>query len=292
MSAETSDWTVLNLLNWTKDYLARAGVDSPRLAAEMLLVDALDCPARIHLYARFSYRPSESERERFRELVRRAAGREPVAYLVGAKEFYSLRMKVCPDVLVPRPESEILVDQALAHIGKLARPAGVLDACTGSGAIGIAIAVNARDAKVLLTDVSEAAVRIAAENAETNGVSERVLAAPADLLELPEAWDGPDRFDVITANPPYVRAGEEVAPEVAVEPDVALYAGEEGTELLARLIAQAPDRLAEGGLLLVEFGWDQADAVRDLICAAEAFYEPKILLDHQELERVAAAVRK
>jgi release factor glutamine methyltransferase len=172
----------------------------------------------------------EFDRERgaldaFRQMVKRAAAREPVAYLVGSKEFYSLRFKVTPDVLVPRAETEILVSEAIGHLRCLGRPGRVWDICTGSGCVAVAVAVQAPDAQVLATDVSTAAVAIAAENAAAHGLGERVRCRTADLLTLPEDCADWRDSDVITANPPYVADGEPVAEEVKREPAVALRGG-------------------------------------------------------------------
>jgi len=284
-------WTVLTLLNWTKQYLAREQVDQPRLAAEVLLAHALGCD-RIDLYTRFDYEPTVPQRDRFRGLVRRAADHEPVAYLVGSKEFYSLALKVTPAVMIPRPETEIIVSEALGHLAGLGRPGFAWDVCTGSGCVAVAVAVNHPEVTVLATDVSADALAVAAQNAEAHGVARRVRFLQADLLDLPTEWGGPERFDLITANPPYVARDEQVAPEVTHEPDLAIWAGRKGTELLERIIDEAPCRLEPGGALIVEFGLGQADAVCDRMVDGGAFYEPHVVRDHQDLDRTAVAIRK
>ena len=280
-------WTVLRLLNWTKEHFVKAGVDEPRLAAEVLLACALRCP-RIMLYARFEYEPNAEELAAFRERVKRAAGHEPVAYLVGEKEFYSLAFTVTPAVLIPRGETELLVDEAVKHLRSLGRPGRVWDAFTGSGCVAVAVAVQAKDATVLATDVSPEAVAVAAGNAKRHKVDSRVRCEVVDRLDWPE----PGEFDVLTANPPYVALGAPVGQGVRHEPASALYAGADGMDFIAPLVRDAPKRLAPGGALVLEFGYDQADRVRDLIVAGGAFAEPRILRDHQGIERAAAAVRK
>jgi release factor glutamine methyltransferase len=293
MAQSNEPWTVLRLLNWTKEYFARQGVDSPRLATEMLLSHVLGC-SRIELYARFNHEPTPEQLTAFREMVRRGSAHEPVAYLVGSKEFYSLPLKVTPDVLIPRPETEIVVDQAVAYLKDLGRAGLVWDVCTGSGCVAVAVARNAPKAKVLATDVSEAAVAVAAGNAEANGVAGRVVCRVADMLALPEdigELDVSVGFDVITANPPYVADADRVAECVKHEPRVALFSGPEGLEMMRRLIDQAPERLRTGGWLITEFGMEQADDVRDLLSDNGAFAEPEILTDQQDLERVAVAER-
>ena len=289
-SAE-QQWTVLKLLNWTKEFFAQSGVESPRLAAEVLLAHTLGCQ-RIELYARFDQTPDDARRAAFREFVRKAAEHQPIAYLVGYKEFYSLRMKVTPDVLVPRSETEMLVQQAVAQLAPLQRDSTAWDVCTGSGCVAVALACQAQTAAVLATDVSASAVAVAAENAAAHGVDARTRCRTADLLALPDDCTEMAPFDVITANPPYVADGDEVADCVHHEPAAALYAGKDGLDFLRPMIADSPALLRGGGALILEFGLGQADALRDMIVATGAFEEPRILRDHQQIERCAVAVRR
>ena len=282
-------WTVLRLLNWTRDHFARVGLDSPRLTAEVLLAHALDCP-RIELYTRFADVPDPQCRAAFRGLVERAAAHEPAAYLVGYKEFYSLRFRVTPDVLVPRSETELIVTEAVAHLRSLGRDAAMWDACTGSGCIAIAVAGQVGDVSVLATDVSPAAVAVAEQNAADHGLNGRVRCMVADLLVPPGGGAG-RRFDVITANPPYVATGDEVGPATRHEPPTALYAGPDGLDAIRKIIAQAPGVLKPGGRLIMEFGHTQADTVRDCVVRGGAFAEPSIIRDHQNIERTVVAVR-
>ena len=283
-------WTVLRLLSWTKEYLARAEVDAPRLSAEVLLAHALDCP-RVMLYARHDYLPKSEELAAFREHVRRAAAQEPVAYLVGRKEFYSLAFKVTPHVLVPRPETEILVGEAVAHLRPLGRDVTVWDACTGCGCVAIAVAHEVPAASVLLTDVCPAALAVADENVRAHDLADRARTRQADLLTLPEDCADLAPFDAITANPPYVADGYPLSETVRHEPPAALYGGPDGMDFLPRLIRQAPPLLRDGGKLILEFGYDQASAVRDAVVADGHFDEPKILRDHHQIERAMVATR-
>ncbi len=282
-------WQVTRLLEWTKNYFARASLDKPRLTAEMLLAKSLQCE-RLDLYTRFDYTPTKSELKTFRKLLLRAIAHEPPAYLVGHKEFYSLEIKVTADVLIPRPETEILVEQAIGHVRKLTRGPVVWDTCTGSGCVAVAIAANVVGAHVLATDISPEALAVARENVSAHGLDARVTCCLADLLTLP-AEAAVDLFDVITANPPYVATGDPVADTVRHEPSAALYAGETGLDFIERIVNDAPGHLRAGGLLVMEFGIDQADDVRDMIVRSGAFAEPTIHHDHQGLERTAAAIR-
>ncbi|MFB3892065.1 MAG: peptide chain release factor N(5)-glutamine methyltransferase [Phycisphaerae bacterium] len=291
MTSEPAVWTVLRLLNWTKDYFGKAGIEDPRLSAEILLAHVLACK-RIELYTRFDYQPTPAELDQYRSLVQRARQFEPIAYLVGRKEFYSLALKITPDVLVPRPETELLVGEALGHLRGLGRAGLAWDVCTGSGCVAVATAVNWADATVLATDISPAAVAVATENAAALGVAARVRCRTADLLTLPEDCRDLKDFDVITANPPYVSANQGISETVKREPPAAVWGGKDGLDFIRPLIAAAPAVLRPGGLLALEFGFGQADAVRDLIVAGGKFDEPRILRDHQGIERAAAAVRR
>ncbi len=293
------DWTVLKLLDWTRGYLQRHGVEQPRLCAEILLAGTLGC-SRIELYARHEYRPDDAQKGRFRELIQRAAAHEPVAYLVGVKEFYSLPLEVNADVLIPRPESEILVDEALGHLTTFAKPHAVWDVATGSGAVACAIAKNAPGVTVLASDISPQAVAVAKRNAERLGLiggrepddGPRVRVEVADMLEVPPEWETWVPLEVITANPPYVATGEWVAECVKHEPEVALYGGADGLDFVRRLIADAPDRLVAGGALIMEFGFQHGQAVRELVEGDERYHRARtrILTDHQDIERVVVAV--
>jgi len=290
MAQQDLPWTVLRLINWTKEYFVRVGVQDPRLAAEVLLAHVLDC-SRIQLYARFEVQPTAEQLAAYRALVARARAHEPVAYLVGSKEFYSLSFKVTPDVLVPRPETESLVSEAVEHLRALGRPGRMWDACTGSGCVAVAAAKHVPEVQVLATDVSKPAVDIARENAEAHGLGDRVRCRVADLLSLPPDCPEWSQCDFLSANPPYVADGDDVAEEVKHEPSIALYGGADGLHFVRRMVAAAPAVLAPGGRFAMEFGMEQADAVRDLVDDTDAFDEPVILLDHQGLERTIVAVR-
>ena len=291
MPTNNEPWTVLKLLDWTRGHFEQTGVESPRLCAEVLLGHCLDCP-RVQLYARFDYHPTPAELAQYRQLVRRAAEGEPVAYLVGKKEFYSLEILVTPDVLIPRPETEMLVDQAIAHLRNVSSDGVMWDVCTGSGCVAVAVARHTPHVTVLATDISRKAVQLAGENAARYDLSARVTCTAADLLTVPAEWTGGVEFDVITANPPYVADGDEVGPSVKFEPQSALLAGPDGLDVLRPLIAAAPEFLKSGGILCLEFGAGQADDVRNLLVATSAFEEPTILRDHQNLERTAVAKKK
>lgn len=252
--SQSDAWTVGRLLQWTTDYLKSRGADSPRLDAEVLLAHALGCP-RIGLYTSFDEVPGDAARTAFRELVRQRAEGMPVAYLVGRREFFSLNFHVTPDVLIPRPETELLVVRLLdlaARRGAASRPPRIVDVGTGSGIIAVCAARHLPDSRVTAVDHSAAALAIARRNAAEHGVADRVEFVEGDLLEdLPAE----QQFDFVVSNPPYVRTSEMAQLDPSVrehEPRQALEAGPRGTEVIERLVPQAAERLVSGGWLLLE----------------------------------------
>ncbi|MDR1491329.1 MAG: peptide chain release factor N(5)-glutamine methyltransferase [Planctomycetaceae bacterium] len=278
--SQAEQWTVKRLLEWTTEYFKKNSTDSPRLDAEILLAQSLSCK-RIDLYIRFAQLPSESERTKFRELVKRRAAGEPVAYLVGYKEFYSLPFEVTRDTLIPRPETEHLVVESLDILAKMSGSGNlsVCDVGTGSGAVAIAIAKNAPKCRVTAVDISDAALEVAKRNAQKHEVAGRITFLAADLLS---AFPEHPIFDLIVSNPPYVSESEyeKLSPDVKnYEPKSALLAGEDGTATIRRLAEQAAPRLRQNGFFLTELspmiaeriaetlrqlGWRHVRTVRDL----------------------------
>jgi release factor glutamine methyltransferase len=286
-------WTLLRLINWTRDHFTSHQVDSPRLAAEVLLAHVLGCE-RMALYTRFGEVPASEQLAAFRELVKRAAEHEPVAYLVGHRDFYSLQLAVTPEVLIPRSETELVVDKAVEYLRGLGRPGACWDICTGSGAVAIAVAANVPDVTVLATDISEAATDLAGRNAAAHDVAGRVDVAAADLLAWPAGRDGPRVFDVITANPPYVTESDmaDLPPEVRREPRQALAGGADGLDFIRRILTDAPDILADGGLLAMEIGYNQAATVWDLLLQIDRYEQAQFFRDSAGIERVLVAYKK
>lgn len=289
--AET--WTVGRLLQWTTDYLKRHGSESARLDAEVLLAHALGCP-RIGLYTSFDQEPGEPARNQFRDLVRRRAEGEPVAYLVGRREFYSLAFRVSPAVLVPRPETEHLV-VALLDLVRQRAPAAAAEICdvgTGSGIIAVCAAKYLPAARVTAIDSSPEALVVARANAAEHGVAERIQFLEGDLLgPLAEGR----QFDLVASNPPYVSEPEwgSLAPDVRdFEPRAALVAGPAGTEVIERLIPQAAERLRPGGHLLVEISPMIHAAVAALIETEPRLELQPTIKDLARHARVAVAQRR
>ena len=259
-------WTVGRLLTWTADYLKGTGSDASRLDAEVLLAESLGC-RRIELYTSFHDEPDESVRTAFRELVRRRGAGTPVAYLVGHREFYSLEFRVTPDVLIPRPETELLVVTLLdlARQRDARKRPRIADIGTGSGIIAVCAAKHLPDARVTAVDISEPALEVARGNAIDHGVADSIEWIHSDLLgSLPA-----DRqFDFIVSNPPYVTTAEmqTLAPDVRDhEPRGALEAGPRGTEVIDSLVPEAAKRLTSGGWLLIEIGPSIHDAARAIM---------------------------
>ena len=283
-------WTVLRLLNWTAEHFKQRGSDSPRLDAEVLLAHAKGCE-RIQLYTAFDEIVSDEVRARFRELVKRRADGMPVAYLVGQREFFSLRFRVTPDVLIPRPETEFVVIAALDHLKQFGGNSAA-DIGAGSGAIAVAIARHAPQVQVTAIDNSRAALAIAAENARAHAVADRIEFIKSDLLAaIPP---GP-QFAVIASNPPYISQSEYDALPPTVknfEPRSALLAGPQGTEVIERIIPQAAERLLPGGLLVVELSPMIAGQVIEMIERNGRFEPATIGKDLGGQARIAKAVRK
>lgn len=272
--------TLLEVLRRSTGYLDRHGSSSARLDAELLLAHALGV-RRIDLYLQFERALEEPELQRCRDLIGRRARGEPVAYLLGQKEFMKLELEVTPAVLVPNPDSELLVERAVSWARERATqqtPAGpggssepallrVADVGTGSGCIAVAIAHYVPAAHVWATDDDEAALEVARRNVARHELTERVTVARGDLLEpLPE------QVDLICANLPYVAEGAALSADVAAQPGHALFAGDGGAALLRRLLAEAPSRLSGGGMVLAELDEAVGTSLDLSIYAGHRFY--------------------
>lgn len=316
--SDSQEWTVGRLLTWTTDYLKQHGAASPRLDAEVLLAAARGCQ-RIELYTAFDQIADEATRAVFRDSVRRRAAGEPVAYLVGHREFFSLSFQVTRDVLIPRPETEHLVVECLdllkqfparGSVPSSSQPPDassasqppdaspprpqlrVADVGTGSGAIAVSIARHAPTCRVTAIDISAAALEIARNNAHQHQVAERIEFVQGDLLaDLP-----PERqFDIIASNPPYVSQAEWDQLPVEIkdyEPRLALVGGPTGCETIARLIPQAAEHLGPGGWLLMEISPMTEAAVRQQLTQDGRFAAIQTVKDLAGLARVIKAQRQ
>lgn len=282
-------WTVGRLLSWTTDYLKKRGSESPRLDAEVMLASVLDWE-RVQLYTHFEDEVGEAERARYRDLVRRRAEGAPVAHLVGRKEFYSLRFDVSPAVLIPRPESEFVVMEAIEALKTLKEPR-LVDVGTGSGCLAIACAFKLPDARVAAVDLSPAALDVARQNARRHNLTDRVEFLEGDLL-APLAGAPP--FDAIVSNPPYIPTADVANLEPGVrdhEPTLALDGGPDGLDVVRRLIQQAAPMLKPGGRLILEIGAAQETPVRELIAEAGVWELRPTVRDLQGHPRVIHATR-
>ena len=273
--------TIVEVLKLSSDYLQKHGSDSSRLDAEVLLAHSLGL-RRLDLYLKFDRQLSEGELSVYRGLVARRAKGDPVAYLVGHKEFMGLDFEVTPDVLVPNPDTEVLVQRAVAIARESERPLRVADVGTGSGCIAIAVAHYAANTDVWASDVSRAALEVAAHNVARHGLADRVHLVQGDLMS---AMTG--EFDLVCANLPYVAAAAVLPAEVAAQPAGALYAEEGGAALVSRLLTATPARLLPGGRVLAELDPSIATAVVET--AGRNFAGHRLLRDWGGHDRVLEA---
>ncbi len=284
-----NEWTIQRLLTWVTEYLTQKGVDAPRLSAELLLSHVLGLK-RIELYTQYNKVVAQEQLTQLRGLVKRAGEHEPVAYLVGRTEFYSIEFEVTPDCLIPRPETELLVQRSIEFLRKRTGPQQVCDLCTGCGIIAVAIAKNVPDTKVMATDISEPALAVAARNVAKHKLADRIELRHGDLFEplVPQL----DVFDLIACNPPYVSAPEYEALDRNVkdyEPRIALYAGQDGLDVYRRIVEKVREFLKPDGILLLEIGYQQGPAVRELLEQTGVFAPIRIDKDLQGHDRVVAA---
>ena len=260
----TQTWTTLAVLDWTTKRFADHGIGAARLEAQLLLAHALQC-SRTQLYMAFDKPLGDAELASYRELIKRRLAGEPVAYLVDEHEFWGLPLVIESSVLVPRPDTETVVEVALALVDRTAA-LRVLDLCTGSGALALALAKELPAARVVATELSPAAAEVARTNVAKLGFAERVEIRTGDLF-APVAGE---RFDLVVSNPPYIATAviATLAPEVLREPVMALDGGPDGLAFYDRICTAARDFLAPGGALVVEHGYDQAGAVGERFAAA------------------------
>lgn len=280
-------WTIGRVSTWTARDLAARGMEGARLDAELLVAHALGL-RRIDLYLRIEQPLSEAELATIRGLLERRRRREPVAYILGYRDFFNRRFAVDARALVPRPETELVVEAAIARLkARGDGPLRVLDLGTGTGAIAITLALEFPSAEVDAVDVSEAALSLARENIAAHGVAARVTLHHGSLYK-PVAGA---RYDLVVSNPPYIPSEEcdALMPDVAnFEPRLALDGGPDGTQVLSVLVAGAPAHLLPGGSLVVELGHDQGPAAKALATAA-GFPTVAVALDYARLDRVLSA---
>jgi release factor glutamine methyltransferase len=261
-------WTTLSVLDWTTQRFTEAGIAAARLEAQILLAHVLGC-TRMQLYTGFDKPLGEAELASYRGLIKRRLAGEPVSYLVGETEFWGLPYWVEPSVLVPRPDTETVIEVVRAarpERGAGAAPCRLLDLCTGSGVIAISLAREYPAAQVVATELSPAAAALARRNAARNAVADRVDVREGDLFAPVRG----ERFDLIAANPPYIASAviPTLSAEVRREPVIALDGGADGLAFYDRICAEAREHLVPGGAIVLEHGFDQADAVGARLVAA------------------------
>ncbi len=288
--------TVLEALNQATRRLMDHQIENPRLNAELLLVQSMGA-SREELYADLHRPVKESERKKFDSSIQRRISGEPLQYILGHQEFWSIDFKVNPRVLIPRPDTELLVEQALSVLSQ--SPSGgkafVLEIGTGSGAIAISLAHELEVVFVVATDISWEALLLARENARDASVESRVQFIVGDLFGPLPVCPGHEPFELILSNPPYISrsAIEALAKEVKDhEPRIALDGGQEGMDFYRRIIGEAPAYLREGGWILLEVGQDQGQRVSELIDENGLFSRAELVRDLSGIERVVKAQRK
>lgn len=288
----TNSWTIDKLINWSTEYLEQKGIDSSRLNAEVLLSHLLGVE-RVELYLNPDRSISQTHFSEFKSLIVRRGQREPLQHLIGKQEFWSRDFKINEDVLIPRPETEILVEEAVKIMSKesssISQPR-ILDMGTGCGVIAISLAKELESAWILATDISKSALGIARENAARHQVKERILFLCADLFN--SLRKGYFYFNLIVSNPPYIPSGgfNQLEPEVRdYEPRQALNGGEEGLEFLREIAKQADKFLLPAGWLLLEVGEGQAKKVVGFLKESGRYRTPTIINDYADRQRVVRA---
>lgn len=276
-------WTVDRILNWTIDHFTSQKIPEPRLGAELLLSNVLNC-RRIDLYLQFERILSARERDQFREYVKRRMRREPVQYILGETEFYGLPFKVSPEVIIPRQETELMVDVVIEHVRSLEdQSLKILDIGTGSGCIAISLAKQLPDCSIWGMEKSSSALEVAKKNADLNEVTIHFI--EGDIFRNSSSL--PTKFDIIVSNPPYVALSDigKLEPEVRdFEPKEALFAGEDGLDFYRKLIPVIPQLIEKRGKIFLEIGYNQSKPLKEIFTRAN--FEVQFKEDYNQIERI------
>ena len=288
MAPKDDEWTILKLLEWTSTYFKSHDIDSARATAEILLAHALNL-SRIELYLRYDQPLIKDELKVFKELIRRRVLKEPVAYILGRREFWSMELDVSRDVLIPRPETECLVEQALAVLNDTEATAcrRILELGTGSGAIILALLSRLGPCVGIASDISYSALQLARNNARHHGLDARIHFLCADWTQPFKTQFEP--FDIIVSNPPYIQTHHipTLQPEIhRYEPLLALDGGDDGLRCLRKIISEAHHFLLPGGTLLMEIGHDQRQALEQIVVANRHYESPVFHKDYGGYDRV------
>ena len=287
------EWTLIKLVEWASGYFDSHHIDSPRTTAEILLAHAINA-RRIDLYLRYDQPLNSDELNRFKTLIKRRKNREPVAYILGHKEFWSMDLEVNRNVLIPRPETECLVEKALESLAAdpNPEPKSILELGTGSGAVALALASENPQHLYLGTDICDDAIRVARRNSMRHGLSARIHFMVADWFAPFDAKSG--IFDLIVSNPPYIRSGDlkRLQPEIQVyEPVAALDGAKDGLRYLRHIIESAYVYLKPAGALLLEMGHDQQAPLKQIIDACGQYEDTRFYKDYSGHDRIVS-VRK
>ncbi len=285
--------TVFEALNWATHYLKTHRIQNPRLQAELLLGHSMN-QSKEGLYLQFHQEILKEVEEKFKKLILRRVAGEPLQYLLGYQEFWSIRFKVDPRVLIPRPETEHLVEEAISLLSKKSLESFplVLELGTGCGAIAISLTRELKNLRMIATDLSKGAIEVAKENAKDSGVIHRITFIVGDLFEFFSPLKRP--FDLILSNPPYIKDEEmdQLAREIKDhEPWIALKGGRDGLDFYRRIISRSPQYLKGGGWLLLELGEGQGERVSELFESTGEFKDPILVKDLSGIERVIKAQR-
>jgi len=293
-----NEWTILKVLKWTTSYFKSRSIESPRPSAEILLAHTLDIN-RIDLYLRYDQPLNSNELEKFKALIKRRVDREPVAYITGIKEFWSLELVVTKEVLIPRPDTECLVEVSLSLLSAASagnseiKPMHILDLGTGSGAIVLALAKEQPMHFYFASDCNVEIIKVAIKNAKKNNFYEKVLFFAGDWLS--SLNDGKISFDMIVSNPPYIRSGDiaGLQPEIyEYEPRVAIDGKEDGLSSLKQIIYSAHTFIKQYGMLILEIGHDQRNDVRRIAENCGKYENIVFSKDYSGYDRVVQMSKK
>lgn len=288
-------WTILRLLNWTSQYFSENGIENPRLDAEVLLAHSLRTN-RLRLYLNYDKPILKGELREYKKLIKRRIRREPLQYITGYQEFWSLNLKVTKGVLIPRPETEILVEEALKTFPQnesFDKTINILELGTGSGAVAIALAKELQRGSIVATDISDIAIKTARENAKVHGLEEQITFLKGSLFEPVRERIG--TFNLVISNPPYIPIEDfrDIQPEVRdFEPRISLNGGKEGLKFYRQIFSQIGRYLAKDGWVILELGKGQAEKVTRLIELTGEFNPTSIVKDFSGIERVVKAQKK
>ncbi|MBI5044284.1 MAG: peptide chain release factor N(5)-glutamine methyltransferase [Nitrospirae bacterium] len=290
-------WTIFKSLSWAETYLKRFKIPNSKIDAEYLLSHILKCK-RQELYLNPDRQLTDKEINTFKGFVQKRSKREPIQYIIGEEEFRGLVFKVTRDVLIPRPETELLLEEAVSVVkDKESRGKGhgswtIVDLCTGSGCIAVSIAKEIEGCRVYATDISEKALAIAKENAKRHRVEDKIIFFQGSFLEPLKKLGLKGKIDIILSNPPYVSKKDmgKLQPEIKeYEPSLALYGGENGLDSYRTIIPDALTYLKKDGYLILEIGYGQAEGVKKLFAQHPAYGKIEIIKDLSGIERVAKA---